>query len=1727
MKTKFSLPQLPMIILCLLLMYSLSTHGSNYTDDYHFNPTTPTISNFSEFNHLISSPAEHFHLNSSTNFYIDKGSFLKNISSIFGIPEQNQGIIPEGESIQGIQEDNIHKVPLENGIFILIFLVILYAFLRSFFYKKLNKKPSNNKQLLILLLCLTGLTKGQITHAQETSPGITYADEYYLVLNYAISNNLTAASSISDATGQFGTFQATGGRLRYTPQNADFNAGVDFCTINTTSGLKKIAVVVFSPRRAYVGYEQNDGDDNIFDMANAMAPIGNLPINWRVSYPSFRIGSSSIIRQQGLSLSVYNLNTKYLREVKLYVDNQLKKEYDSGTSTAADLLTSVYSVTAGNRRYAIVDKRAGRGSDSNRKRLGTAPSGTSFQLIENYSNSSNYGRFYWEGRDLYYESNPDSEGYGMDMQAISISGNIILNYAITVAPIDKAVERNGWTKLESEDIIKGLPRNYSIRYTYWNNKEKTSKIDNIKGSLLEAAVFDIPLSGAILQPGDPGHPGGNDSYNSQTYWVEAELFHNIGTDGRTSRAKSDALPLFCYERKYPAWLTKENYENNLIEIVFENPTFSVCPEKSTSLLKDYDVETDIEVRVMAYKMKEENGNIVRDYDVLGFDLTSIGKYTGYYDANETQVIQSSLGKSNDPYHRYKVASEKSVGFPHFGANNIAYTSSASYGTRKDDETMALYFSLEIDPTMLWGNEAAEMAPIILPAQQGEVLIKRGICGELNDVLRTKTTSLIYRQDFGGYNGASSIYFNPDFFWDESQISVNVREAVASSTYIYRNFIREASESTSAFSPYNDNRGLPYLDEGEYILTKQTEMHYNDYNQAARNMWTMFDDDHTTPNNKNDGYMMQINAGVEKGTFFDYKMYQLCKGATMTFTTWIKNTVLNPDVKDPIDQIFEIYDLGTNKLLSRYRTGPILNPGNVSNANSDLNAWKQYGFEFTLPISTDSIQLKILNEGKGSKGNDFAIDDIEVRLLSETKIEMKEPENADPCQESEIEVNVNMINNDKRFYAWLYSPTGEINIGAQWLKLAAGQISDDEMTSNIALQINPHDYTVNKNTYPDYPTGYYRFAIGYSPDFMESNCYDISEPMYHESAQIGDAYLWTGSAKDGSWNNYRNWLRFYPDGSKAPEPTLNVGDYPTYCNDVYIPGKNVTHYPVITERNACRNIYFFQEGQIQDPQKLRYKKAFVDYNFGQVDASSPYESENKTDMQLNYSASPNNRGQWYTIASPLKQTVTGDFGFAGKPHAWQMKFLALKDTDSNINYGQWSGTFNDADIELAVNHNAMALLVGSYIDDYIGLNNHKNIDLVDGVIRIPFFNNTHSLYYESHPLHEYNLLTDISYFYFYHMADLQPIYDNPMKFKRKREKGYRFVFEDSNNTPLSTYTYSVPAGKDILIGNPFTSQLDMNQFLEDNESVLASPVYYDFVGSYTSEANQAFSYYVKDGSSISIPGLDQASRYVSPLKSFVISTKESDEKLTITLNYNQTIVTQNRDDFSALLRNNSTFNSQSQEDILFLSLEGKSGSSLLTLSFEEKNTGNAGLLRMKDSKVPSIYAIDPIKGSPNMVQFEGGYVRNRIPLGILTFNNNELLTIKAFNIDMLNAKSISLIDNLLNREIDLKTTNHYTFSAVSGINNRFELRVISDNPTNILNDVSSQIIINSQDHSILISSTNAPIKSVEIVDLLGRILVKDADLNRETATYQLSNQNNTVIVKVLTVDNIQKVQKVGF
>ena len=1603
----------------------------------------------------------------------------------------------------------------------------------------------------IVLLCF--ISNAGIVHS-FAAPAVTA--DFYFVINRSTTTShqmtltgMANATGITNLTSNVGQFTLSGGnRITYTVDSSKKTAGYDLCTVEANAVIKTVAIIVCGTRQVAVGYPPDD--EYAYNLNNSLMPIDDLPDNWSVSYNFFEYnGPTKVPLSPGVILQLSGVKYFY-GDASLFVNNVLVKK--GSETVSGDFISLRNGVATGNeiqrietnKRYYTFVNKLDWGISANRKRVCSIVSGYIIYLFDNYSNSEKYGKFSLSATKdtLYYESNMTYPDYGMDMQAFGIGTpsspptNIqYLAYGVTIGPLHKQVAKNGWTVLETRDIIKGLPRNYSIKYTYYNPVNTTpplqfgTRIANIPGSDLKATAFNIPLDNAFgeIDPGEPGHPGGSESYDTQVYLVKAELSQNYGTSSSVLHATSSPLLLVLMEKVLPEWLTKDNYEKDSIRIELDVPTFSVCPEKQASNMSAYAVGVDLEVRTMAYKLiKDANGDLVRDYDIPGFDLTSYSQYSGYYNKEGTQAI-SNFNDGYHPYHVYKVGSEREVNFPHNGTNGAVYQDSYSYGTRIDNNTMAIYVKTEINPENLWGSEGAGMGTITIPAQNGEVRIEKGICGEEQETVTCpKTSSLLYLQDFGGNNQNAPLFHDPDNPFMGSFFAVsNIESAMEGSTYSYKNYAR--SNTSNATYP---NEGLPYLDEGEYMLTKKTEQHLlTSGGTSTTPMWTRFHTDHTILESNERGYMMQVNGGVEKGTLFDYEISALCNGATMTFTAWIKNTVINRAVDDPVDQIFETYDVETGNLLSRYCTGPILNPSNISGSDPTVNNWKQYGFRFTLPVGTDKVRLKILNNARGSNGNDFAIDDIAIRLCNETQITTTPPAETVVCQENEIEVKVDLVNNDKKYFTWFYNSTNQIN--DEWLALSSGEITEDHMTHPvITLYLNPYSFHVDETRYPSFPTGYYRFSLGYSPDFLEGNCYVITDPMEYRSTTLGETYLWTGNASNGAWRDENNWLIFYPDGS-----TGGVGGYPNFCNDAYIPG-NVDFYPEIIELDSCRNIYFFQGGHLKNPEKLGYKRAFVDFNFGQVDVASPVEPHNKSAIQINNSSTPLNRGQWHTIASPLKKTATGDFGFGGRPHTWQMKFGSFVEQGSNIKYVEWSDNFNDADIELENTYNSMVLLVGHYLDNYTGLNNHANMDSVDGVIRLPFYYDSPSPYFNSHKLHEYNSKDGISYFYFYDYYDLRPIYTDTTYVRREGEIGTRFVFEDENKNPKTPYTIKVPANKDVMIGNPFASLLDMDLFLTDNQNVLLSPVYYNFVGSYVSEAEQKFNYYVRNGSSVTPdPGMEAvASRYVDPLKSFVISTNDYNavnDSVIITFNYSQTKVKQNT--VSGFTRGN-TPDAQGEEEndktraatnLLLLTLQSNSGSSLLTISFEETTAGSARLFRMKDSEVPSIFAVCPKTGNPKMVQFEGGYVRSVIPLGLLAFKQNEKLTIRACNEEKLNVESLYLVDKKNNEKTDLLKTDSYTFSDVGQLDNRFELHITPKTQTNIPEDSMSEVQISTYNSTVQISSsTSNPIMDVEIVDLLGRTIIKDTGINKSFTTYHLQG-HNVAVVKAVTIDNMPKTEKI--
>ncbi|MDL2322969.1 hypothetical protein LJC52_03185 [Bacteroidales bacterium OttesenSCG-928-A17] len=1122
------------------------------------------------------------------------------------------------------------------------------------------------------------------------------------------------------------------------------------------------------------------------------------------------------------------------------------------------------------------------------------------------------------------------------------------------------------------------------------------------------------------------------------------------------------------------------------------------------------------------------------------DISDMMNFRGWVDSEGTISLVTSTG-DNSPNHFYKVAKATFPANIANGANTGTHTNTQrSYGTRIDDNTMALYISADM-PTSLFSDYTGSATELrLITATEGELLISKGICGEIEEpenLCTDGTMTTMYLQDFGGNRESDPQFLNANQI--PSDAAQNVYDAIEGSTYRYK-------------SALSSGASLPYLDEGDYFLTKVTEGHGGG--------WTNLHGDHTSESTTT-GYMMQVNAGSEPGVFFDYNIGDLCAGAPLIFTAWVKNTLLNVNATDPIDLIFEVYEVidgATGKLLGRYNTAPIPGPGNMSTTNWNNfngNAWKMYGFTFQLSEETSMVRLKILNNGPGSMGNDFALDDVSVRLCTQPSLKPIPQAPEHPCEATEITVQYDVTGAiEYKYFTWLYNPTGEIN--EPWVVVKSGELEGIDVNPAGTATLNPstelsaepghQNYVDGLEEYQDiFPSGYYRFAIGFSPTFLESSCYTAGEPIRYYSSDLGYTFLWTG-AENNDWNDKDNWKFYDPTSSAKP---IAATTYPTICNDVYIPyydtnGNKIATFPVIKKNtndleiegavptNACKDIYFLYGGMIENPQYLHYERAHVDYNFGVLEPGVTWSEDGKT-VTINegkketlykgvnkvaYAKDPIVRGQWHTLAAPLKKMLTGDFGLSGKPNAWQRDLETATSGDGTIT-GEWTETYNDPEIDLAGEgrYNSMAFFMSQWAPAYavgIGLQDHSNLDLTLGNLRLPYYNSPSSLYYAARKLHSYNSTTEKSTFLFYDKGTHNILYGWSAEASRAPEEGYRFVFESTAGTTQNDIAYTIPvtAGEPTLLGNPMMSQLDFDRLAADNSTILTSAVYYKYEDFYNLNSQDRFTAYTAKGAT------DDAARYIAPLQSVVVIPGASGN---LQFTVAQSTVNNDNPDFRST--------NDAPADILRLEVEGKNtGKSTMTLFFREDMSSrtNAPLLRMKDSKVPSLFAIEQNTGKRNMVQYENGYARSIIPLGMLGSQEGESMQIKVSNIENMNVYELYLYDKYLSKKHNLLINDTYEYTYTNEMIDRFEIQLRAETSIDTEGmNTSNDILIYSRDKELFVSSLSIdPIQCVEVVDLLGKTIFRQS-YNQSQVNIALSADDQVILVRVKTKNGEKRIKTI--
>ncbi len=209
--------------------------------------------------------------------------------------------------------------------------------------------------------------------------------------------------------------------------------------------------------------------------------------------------------------------------------------------------------------------------------------------------------------------------------------------------------------------------------------------------------------------------------------------------------------------------------------------------------------------------------------------------------------------------------------------------------------------------------------------------------------------LLFREDFGGNDAG------------DSEISCAHVSGIA-------NFYTNACQEVRKHPEY----GMSTMN---YVLTKKGQ---------GNRQWHV-QDDHTYPNDYTRGYFLEVDG--YGGTIYKTTVNNLYEGMELTFSAYIANlhdscVIANmrknygytyPRFK------FILKDAESNAELATYTTGNILPDITTPCVLAKSALWQLKGMKYVVPEGVSSIQMLINNDVASYDGNDFGIDDIEIRL----------------------------------------------------------------------------------------------------------------------------------------------------------------------------------------------------------------------------------------------------------------------------------------------------------------------------------------------------------------------------------------------------------------------------------------------------------------------------------------------------------------------------------------------------------------------------------------------------------------------------------------------------------------------------------------------------------------------------------------------------------------------------
>ena len=264
--------------------------------------------------------------------------------------------------------------------------------------------------------------------------------------------------------------------------------------------------------------------------------------------------------------------------------------------------------------------------------------------------------------------------------------------------------------------------------------------------------------------------------------------------------------------------------------------------------------------------------------------------------------------------------------------------------------------------------------------------------------------------------------------------------------------------------------------GKYLVTKQGYCNGNGTSQ-----WHL-QDDHTYFGDLTRGYLLEIDGLGDNAAFYTTTIDGLCEGSHLTFSAYVANvmtwgmyigrpgTYAYPRLK------FVLADPATDAELAMYDTGDLPFDSSFIGDNmcwQQSVEWRLVGMNFTVPAGQNSIKLTIYNNATGSNGNDFAIDDIEIRLCTPPVTIEGETE---VCENGATTLTANFTNDgtfaEPLAYKWWHSTDS-----VTWSEMSGfnGEI--------LAF-----------NTIQKADSGWYKVAVSGDGNIENINCRAMSEPF---------------------------------------------------------------------------------------------------------------------------------------------------------------------------------------------------------------------------------------------------------------------------------------------------------------------------------------------------------------------------------------------------------------------------------------------------------------------------------------------------------------------------------------------------------------------------------------------------------------------------------------------------------